>query len=126
MMRYVTHGDIALIVILTLLSLTSFGALRYIGASGDHAVVAVDGQRVLELPLNRDTQSAVRGPLGDTVIAIENGEVWVKSSPCPRGHCMHMGKIRHSGEILICVPNRVFVSIRSNLGRKQTFDGVSE
>jgi hypothetical protein len=126
MMRYVTRGDIALIVILMLLSLTSLGALRYIGISGDHAVAEVNGERVLELPLERDTQAAVHGPLGDTVICIEKGKVWVESSPCPHGHCMHMGKISRAGEILVCVPNRVFITIRAKWGGKPAFDGVTE
>jgi hypothetical protein len=121
-----TRGDVILIAALTAVSLAGFGSLRFKGLSGNHAVVEVDGRRVLELPLDRDTTASVDGPLGETVIEVRDRAVWVIRSPCPRGFCMHMGRIRYPGEILVCVPNRVCVSIRGNGEKKRSFDGVSE
>ncbi len=126
MKRYVTRGDIVLICILTFLSLASLGGMRYMSFSGNHVVIEVDGRRVSDLSLDRDAKATATGPLGETVVVVENGVVQVESSPCPRDHCMHMGKIRYSGEILVCIPNRVFVSIRGSADKEPIFDGVSE
>lgn len=126
MRRFFTRGDIILTGTLTLLALASFGGVRLADFSGTHVVVTVDGSRVLELPLDRDARMPVRGPLGDTVIRVEDGFARIEDSPCPDKLCMHMGRIRRVGETLICVPNRVCVTIRGNGGGKQQFDGVSE
>ena len=84
MRKYITKADISLIVILTALSLVSFGGMRHMDFSNGHAVVEVDGKRVLELPLDRNVQTKVTGPLGVTEIAIEDRTVRVASSPCPQ------------------------------------------
>ena len=53
----------------------------------------------------------VPGPLGDTLIEINDGTVRVLSSPCPMKTCMKMGIRSHAGEIIVCVPNQVIVII---------------
>lgn len=108
------------------LSLVSLGAIRGAGLTGNHAVVEVNGKRVLELPLDREARTTVDGPLGKSTIAVHDGAVEIAGSPCPRGLCMHMGHIRYVGEVLVCVPNRVFVTITGDRGGEKTFDGVSE
>jgi hypothetical protein len=115
-----------LIALLTAVSLAGFGGVRLAGFSANHAVVEVEGRRVLELPLDCDTITSVDGPLGKTTIEVRNRTVSIIESPCPRGFCMHMGRIRYPGEILVCVPNRVCVSIRGNGEKRRSFDGVSE
>ena len=126
MKRYCTRGDIILIAALLAVSLLSIGGIRLLGVSGKHAVVDVDNRRVLELPLDRDVVTTVRGPLGDTVIKVEKGAVSIPESPCPRGYCMHMGHIRQVGEILVCVPNHVIVRIRGGANSGTAFDGIVE
>lgn len=126
MKRFFTRGDIILIAILLLLSVGSLSALHGSGFAGNHAIVEVNGKRVLELPLDRDERTTVDGPLGKTTIAVHDGTVEIADSPCPRGLCKHMGHIRCVGEVLVCVPNRVFVTITGNKGGENKFDGVSE
>jgi hypothetical protein len=126
MMRYLTKGDVVLIAVLTVLSFAGLGSMRLAGLSGNHAVVDVNGRRTLELPLDRDAEYSVMGPLGETVIEVRNKAVAIERSPCPRGVCMHMGWIRYPGELLVCVPNRVCVSIRGKTDSGLSFDGVSE
>jgi len=115
-----------LVAALTVVSLAGFGRARLAGFSGNHAVVEAGGRRVLELPLDRDDTVTVDGPAGKTTIEVKDRAVSITDSPCPRGFCMHMGKIRHPGEILVCVPNRVCVSIKGNGRKDRTFDGISE
>ena len=126
MKRYFTRGDIILIAALLAVSLLSIGGIRLLGVSGKHAVVDVDNRRVLELPLDRDVVTTVRGPLGDTVIKVEKGAVSIPESPCPRGYCMHMGHIRQAGEILVCAPNHVIVKISGGSNDGTAFDGIVE
>ena len=126
MRKYYTRGDIILIAVLLALSLMSLGAARLFGVSGKHAVVEVDNRRVLELPLDRDIATTVTGPIGETVIEVENGAVSIPKSPCPNKSCKHMGHISHAGEILVCVPNHLIVKIIGGKNDSKAFDGVVE
>lgn len=62
-------------------------------------------------PLDRDATIAVTGPHGKTVIVIQSGKAFVRSSPCPDQICRRMGPISHAGEAIVCVPNHVSVRI---------------
>ena len=121
--RYVTAGDAVLVGGLLVLAAVLFIVTGNGYTANRHVVVEVSGARVLELPLDSDVTRTVRGPLGDTVISIEGGRARVTESACPNHYCIRMGSISHTGEIIVCVPNQVFVTIRG--GREQSYDGVT-
>jgi hypothetical protein len=72
--------------------------------------------------LNEDRVVEVEGPLGITKVIIEDGEVWVENSPCREKICMRMGRIKRTGDQLICIPNRVVVEIEGDI---EYIDAVS-
>lgn len=126
MKRFFTRSDIILIAVLSILSLGSIAAFRNVGLTGNHAIVEVNGKRMLDLPLDQDIRTSVDGPLGKTVVVVEAETVRIVESPCHDHICMNMGRIRYVGEALVCVPNRVFVTITGDEGGERRFDGVSE
>ncbi len=123
--RYFTRADIVLIVALTVLSALSLTAVHGLGFGGKHAVIEAGGVRVMELPLSKDTVERVAGPLGETVIVVEDGSVRIEDSPCPNHYCSRMGRLSHRGEIAVCVPNRVVVTIKGG-SDDESFDGVTQ
>ena len=125
MRRYFTRGDIVLIVLLTLISAGSMAFTSILAPGGKHAVVEVDGRKVLELPLDKDVHTSVTGPMGETYIEIHDGAVGVTESPCPHHYCVEMGTIHRRGELIACVPNRVIISI-VNGDESESIDGVSQ
>lgn len=66
-----------------------------------------------EAPLKEDGKIRVPGPLGESLVEIRSGEVFMVWSPCPNKLCMHAGAASRSGENIVCVPNRVSIVIRS-------------
>lgn len=124
MRKYFTTCDIVLIISLLFVSLlgTAWAGRLYGGEK--HVVVEVDGKRVLELPLDQNDVRAVKGHLGETVIHIENNGVYISESACHNKICIKMGRIHLIGEVLICIPNRIVVTIKGN-GDKNTLDGVT-
>ena len=124
LIKYFTRGDIALIAGLLVLSVASIAGVRYYTANGKHAVVEVNGRRVLELSLDKNVTHTVTGPLGETVIVIEDGSVRIADSPCPHHYCIRMGRLRRRGEIAVCVPNRVVVTITGG-SEDESFDGIT-
>lgn len=125
MFKYFTKGDIVLIIVLVFLSVVSFAGVGTLYNSGKHVVVEVDGRHVLELPLDTDITETVKGPLGETIIVIENGTARIPDSPCPDHYCIRMGPISRVGEIVVCVPNHVFMKITSN-DKDESYDGVTQ
>ena len=48
---------------------------------------------------------------GENLLIIENGNVCISEANCPNRDCVHKGTIRQNGEMLVCLPHRVTVSI---------------
>ena len=53
----------------------------------------------------------VEGPLGTTIVDVRQGRVRVLSSPCPEHICMNTGWISKTGQIIVCMPNRIVVRL---------------
>ena len=48
---------------------------------------------------------------GTNTLIIQDGEVWISEANCPNQDCVKQGKISMNGEMLVCLPHRVTVSI---------------
>ena len=70
---YVTRADIVLIAVLVAFAGAGFILVPRAAGVGGHAVVEVEGRRVLDLPLDRDTAVTVTGTCGESVIVVERG-----------------------------------------------------
>jgi hypothetical protein len=58
----------------------------------------------------------VSGPLGDTLVEIQNGAARVISSPCANQTCVAAGRIHSPGQWAACLPNKVMVFIGGEAG----------
>ncbi len=87
------------------------------------AVVEVDGQLYGRYSLEEKNGKtlAIRTEFGYNKIVIENGRLWVAESDCPDGLEVTAGAIENSGEMLICLPNRLVIRIEGEGG----VDGVA-
>jgi hypothetical protein len=99
-------------------------AQTYIGARGipEISITGAEGQWIY--PLESEATVHVRGPLGDTVVAIREGTAEVLSSPCPEKICVKTGKISKPGQWIACLPNKVFVAVRGR--RSEQPDAISQ
>ena len=87
------------------------------------AIIEVDGQLYGRYSLEEKNGKtlAIRTEFGYNKIVIENGRLWVTESDCPDGLEVTAGAIENSGEMLICLPNRLVVRIVGEGG----VDGVA-
>ena len=79
-------------------------------ADGGVAVVTRDGAVLARLPLDRDGSYTVEGAY-QNVIRVADGAVYIESATCPGEDCVHQGAVSRPGGSLICLPNRVTVTI---------------
>ena len=102
-------ADIILIASVLLVILSVFIIITLVREDGAMARVTVDGSVVAEYSLSSDGEYSLGG--GSNILVIENGYAYMKYASCPDGLCKSQGKVCHSGERIVCLPNRVMVEI---------------
>ena len=100
--------DFLLIGGLLLLSLLLL-LLRAGGKAGGEIIVRVDGQEQGRYSLSAAGRYELNG--GTNVLKIEDGKAFMDSADCPDKVCIHQGKIGKAGETIICLPNRLTVTV---------------
>lgn len=107
------RNDILFIVGLFVIISVVFLASLLLRSEGDTAVVTVDGKLWGEYPLRDNISVMVTNGGGSNLLIIENGKAYIENASCPDGICSAHRPISHSGESIICLPNKVVVEIRS-------------
>ena len=94
---------------LLLLSLVLLLVLRMGKKAGNEVIVRVDGQEQGRYSLAAEGRYELNG--GTNVLCIENGSAYMESADCPDKVCIHRGKVSNAGETIICLPNRLTVTV---------------
>lgn len=92
------------------------------GELADRALIRSGGKIFSEVPLSRDQQIEVPGPLGVSIITIEKRKARITSDPSPRQYCVRQGWLQQAGEIAICLPNEVSVELT---GSQKKYDSLN-
>jgi hypothetical protein len=64
-----------------------------------------------EISLGIDDRRPVSGPLGTAFLVVEDGRAHLENAPCPLKICEAMGPINRSGQVIVCLPNRIVVKV---------------
>jgi len=83
---------------------------------GDTVLIQVDGKDFLRLSLNENRIVRVSGPIGISIVEIKDRRVRMLSSPCPDKLCIKEGYIDKTGQVIICIPNRIVIKIEGKAG----------
>ncbi|MCR5431290.1 MAG: NusG domain II-containing protein [Lachnospiraceae bacterium] len=112
----------ALVLILLVCSFFLWGSA--LGATGDYAVISVNGHEEARLPLSSDAEEVIEGFAGLTCrILIKDGAASVIEADCPDKLCVGHSPISRSGDSIVCLPARITVTI---LGTEDSeVDGVA-
>ena len=84
------------------------------GAKVEVAVIADNSAKTVlkTFDLSQDTTYTISSePQGMNVLNIQDGTVWISEADCPNQDCVKQGKISMNGEMLVCLPHRITVSI---------------
>ena len=111
--------DLILIGALLLLALLSFILFSMGKNTGGWAVVSVEGSETARYSLAKKGVYSLNG--GTNTLVIEDGCAWISEANCPDHTCMRMGKIRYEGQVIVCLPNRLVVSIEGVKGQADLF-----
>jgi hypothetical protein len=107
------RNEVILIVSL-LLSLSLIGALLLLfSKEGDTVIVTVDGAVFGEYPLCEDRVVEIRTNSTLNILVIRDGRAHIREASCPDGICAAHRPIFRDGASIICLPNKVVVSVSS-------------
>ena len=109
--------DIIFISALILLSAAALLTIHLTKEEGAVVTVEIDGVAAGEYPLSQNGVFPLNN--GTNVLVIENREAYLNFSSCPDHICEKTGKIRYVGQTIVCLPNRLSVTIKGDSG-----DGV--
>lgn len=122
--KIITLGDKILVGFIITLGVLSLVALNHLRQPGDQVIIEVNGQIVQQLDLKASQEITATGSIGKTTIKIDQGEAQVIHSDCPEKICIKTGKITRTGEIIVCVPNKVVVKIAGKANNQ--FDVITQ
>jgi hypothetical protein len=102
-----------------LLVFVGVAVLPWLAESSPGGVLVVGSAEGEErYPLDENVTFVVEGPVGETVVRIEDGRAWVEHSDCAGHICEGMGRIDAAGESVVCVPNRVYLTVENETGSR--------
>ena len=108
----IRKADVWLVISLLGAAALLFGALYLFSPRGAEAVISIDGDEHVRLPLSRDTEYELMldGVHTHTVVVSE-GAVSVSYAACPDQICVHHAPASRSGETVVCLPYRLSVTV---------------
>ena len=110
-------GDFIIVLILLCISLAFMLIPK---EKGSTIYIKVNEKLTAVYSLNQPKEKhiTVNGAVGEMHICIANGKAWVTDSACKNKLCVRMGKISKNGEVIVCLPNRVVISVKSIKNKK--------
>jgi len=118
-----TAADRLLFLLLIILSLSGIFFIREILPESQTVLIDAEGKPAYVLPLNEDRTVSVEGPEGKTIVEIRGKKVRIMDSPCRNKLCIRQGWVKTGG--VVCLPNKVVVTIRGHEDNDQDVDAVT-
>ena len=116
-------GDIILIICVLCIAALIFCAVCFLAPQGNTVKIEVESKEVASFSLDENrTYTVKKDGKVTNVVEIKDKKVSVTAADCPDKICVKHREISKSGESIICLPNKVVVSIE---GENKEVDGVA-
>ena len=100
-----------IVTLLTIIAALTAGFIIYRNYTPPELLEITCRDGIMVYRLGQDKEISINGPLGDSMIVIENKQAYFKYSPCPDKLCEKSGHLEKSGEWTGCLPNMIFIRI---------------
>ena len=108
------RNDIIFIIVILLVAIIGMIYLFNFRATGDTVKVTIDGNVFGVYPLYKNTvQDIHTGKNGEQLnrLIIKDGKAYIETATCPDGICVDHRPIFRDGESIVCLPNKVVISV---------------
>ncbi len=112
----IKKADIILFAVLVLIGITVSLFPVFMNTSGEDVRIEVGGELYGLYDLQEDQEITIRQNGHTNKIIIKDGTVSMDFSDCPNQICVEHRAIHETNEQIVCLPNRVSVSIEGGTG----------
>jgi len=107
------RNDFVFILALVIICASVGLAFFLLRGEGDVAVVTVDGNTFGTYSLSDDISVEITNESGvcTNILIIKGGKAHVQMADCPDGICVAHKPISREGESIVCLPNRVVITV---------------
>ncbi|WP_139650577.1 NusG domain II-containing protein [Raoultibacter phocaeensis] len=109
-----TRRSLLFVAGLLAIALAAWGCMQFAFAAGADARFAIvtDGiGGTHRISLDEDGTYPIKTDLGTNVIVVEHGEAHMGDADCPGHDCIEQGAISNPGEIIVCLPHKLIVTV---------------
>ncbi len=134
--KIIRKGDYVVFAFVCVLIVSLFfvGKTSFAVGEGGFITVEIDNEKVMDIPIvptgkEDPTHITVTLDGGEAILEISDGKVRVLPMPhetCPLGICSQVGWIERAGEAIVCLPNRMVVTIHGGEEDPLDLDGVTK
>ena len=103
------RADVIVIASLILLSVIILLASDLTKTEGAYVEIEADGVVVGTYPLDVDATYTLSG--GSNILTVKDGAAYMSYSACPDHICENTGKVKYVGQTIVCLPNRLTVTV---------------
>lgn len=123
----IKKSDFILIaVVLAVVAVLVFVLYGVNNHTGEFVQIEIDGSVVKTMSLQADDEYEIASSNGGAnKLVISDGYAKMTDANCPDGICKNHKRINRVGESIICLPNKVVVTIVSNLPDADDIDAVA-
>ena len=119
--KLIKPGDWLIIIMFFFLILAS-AKLLWDFPQGQYLEIYKNNEILATYSLNQKLKKEIYNTKGVTEVIIDNGKVRFSTSPCPKKYCIHQGWINKANQIIICIPNKISISI---VGGIKKYDSIN-
>ena len=101
--------DIILIAVILAVAVVLLIVTGSHGTEGSYVSVMLQNDEIARYSLSNDGIYTING--GTNTIEIKDGKVRMIEAQCPNHLCVHQGWIGLEGQSIVCLPNKVTVSV---------------
>ena len=104
-------ADIILAILILAIGIGSVFVFANPKQGGKTAIVSVDGKVFASYDLSKDASYEIENEYGKNTITVQGGSVYVSQADCHGQDCVKLGKISSPGQLIVCLPHHLSVSI---------------
>ena len=113
MKKWIRKQDVILIISLLLIGIIALVIWHFVySVDGKYVTIEQRDNLIGIYPLNVDKEIEIehRGEVVNKIV-IEDGYCYMEEAECPDHLCIKQGKVNKSGQTIVCLPNRVVVTV---------------
>ncbi len=110
------RNDIVFILALVIICASVGLSFLFLREVGDSVTVTIDGSDYGTYALSNDVTVEIKNTDGavTNILIIKDGKAHVEYASCPDGICVAHKPILREGESIVCLPNRVVITVVSS------------